>query len=83
MTPTVFTDPRLPGLELRWWQGQGEMQYWLKVGCRWVYRRTYHGLADLSYPQAEKVAKELFSDVLDRICEGVTSEGQYISERER
>lgn len=82
MTPTVFTDSRLPGLEIRWWQGEREMQYWLKVGQRWQFRESYVTEPGIGVLEANKVAKELFSAVLDRVCNGVGNDlGVYISER--
>lgn len=81
MTPTIFTDPRLPGLEILWWPEHGQFVTWLQVNHKRVCRHTYYREAQ-SMVEAEKVAKELFSGVLDHMCEGVAQDlGTYVPER--
>lgn len=82
MTPTVFTDSRLPGLEILWWPEHSQFVTWLQVNSKKVCRHTYYREAQ-TMAEAEKVAKELFSGVLQSVCKGVARDlGTYVSKEE-
>ena len=67
MTPEVFTDPRLPGMEILWWPEHHLYEIWLQVGQRNVYRSCFHDSTAVTTSQAHKVAKKRLQAAHERI----------------